>query len=88
MYSETSSYNGDWKLGIRHGHGEFVMSDGSVYRGQWENDKPHGKGTLSIPYINYSYNGVCVLACLSMHKQTYGVTILGMCNLMKHIPTI
>lgn len=35
---------------------------------------------------------VCVcggmLACLSMHKQTYGVTILGMCNLMKHIPTI
>ena len=57
MYSSASSYNGDWVMGVRHGMGEFVMSDGSVYRGLWANDKPHGKGTLSIPYINYTYNG-------------------------------
>lgn len=57
VYSDNSSYNGDWQFGVRHGHGEFVMSDGSVYRGLWSRDKAHGKGTLSIPYISYTYNG-------------------------------
>ena len=57
VYSDTSSYNGDWLFGMRHGMGEHVMSDGSVYRGLWANDKPHGKGTLSIQYTSYTYNG-------------------------------
>jgi len=56
-YSESSSYNGDWCYGMRHGMGDYVMSDGTVYRGQWENDKFHGKGTLSMAHINYTYNG-------------------------------
>ena len=57
MYEDKSSYNGDWRQGLREGHGEFVTSSGSVYRGLWQSDKPHGKGTQSISETDYSYTG-------------------------------
>ena len=58
VYSDNSSYNGDWQYGMRHGFGEYVMSDGSIYKGYWAYDKTNGKGTLSIPYISYTYSGM------------------------------
>lgn len=61
MYEDKSSYNGDWKNGLRHGNGEFVSADGAVYKGMWVNDKPHGKGVLSIAgpqqNLRYTYSG-------------------------------
>lgn len=75
VYSDTSSYNGDWKYGMRDGQGEFVMSDGTVYRGQWINDKPHGKGTLSIPYISYTYNGKLFYMQVSHHWHICGIVV-------------
>ncbi len=57
VFEDKGSYTGDWQYGLRHGQGEYVMSDGSVYRGQWAHDKAEGKGTLSIPYSKYTYNG-------------------------------
>jgi len=57
VYEDKASYTGDWAGGVRHGQGELVMSDGSVYRGLWVYDKPHGRGTLSIPMLSYTYNG-------------------------------
>ena len=66
VYHKTSSmkstFNGDWRYGLRHGQGELVMFDGSVYRGLWENDKPHGKGNYSVPTANYYYSGERVLS--------------------------
>ena len=75
MYEDKSTYNGDWQNGLRHGHGEHVSANEnglrnsrgeyvSVYRGMWVNDKPHGKGVLSItePERNllYKYSGESV----------------------------
>lgn len=57
VYDDNSSFNGDWRLDLRHGHGELVTKDGAVYRGLWVSDKPHGKGTLHIPTAHYTYNG-------------------------------
>ena len=52
-----ATYNGDWRYGLRNGHGELVQFDGSVYRGLWTHDKPHGKGNYSVPSVNYYYSG-------------------------------
>lgn len=61
VYDDKSSYTGDWLNGLRYGHGEFVSADGAVYRGMWVNDKPHGKGILSIigpqQNLSYTYSG-------------------------------
>ena len=71
VYHETSNvkstFNGDWRHGLRHGQGELVMFDGSVYRGLWANDKPHGKGNYSVPSANYNYSGERMLS----HVVTY-----------------
>ena len=75
MFEDKSSYNGDWQFGLRHGHGEYVTSDGSVYRGQWINDKAQGKGTISIPAISYTYNGE-YCQCYSIMVSTVSVTLI------------
>lgn len=92
VYPDNSSYNGDWQLGRRHGHGEYVMSDGSVYRGLWAKDKPHGRGTLSIPYISYTYSGkvfIClvksVLWVTSLYTHISG-NFMFVCHLFEHYP--
>ena len=56
-YTDSSIYKGEWLNGVRHGKGEYKLVDGTVYKGDWAYDKFNGKGTLSISYINYTYNG-------------------------------
>ena len=34
-------YDGDFRLGKKHGMGSMTYADGSVYNGSWENDKRH-----------------------------------------------
>lgn len=39
-------YSGEWKNGMRDGHGVQTWPDGSRYEGQWIEDKANGKGKL------------------------------------------
>jgi len=48
--SETTTretYVGQWRNGLRHGHGEIDRADGSRYVGDFVDGQPHGKGTES-----------------------------------------
>lgn len=52
----TSVYDGDFRLGKKHGMGTMTYPDGGKYNGSWENDKKHGNG--SYEYANGDiYNG-------------------------------
>jgi hypothetical protein len=33
-------YEGQWKMGAKHGEGVYVFEDNSVWCGMWENDQP------------------------------------------------
>ena len=39
-------YTGEWSIstGMRHGKGNLVIIDGSIYEGYWINDKKNGFG--------------------------------------------
>ncbi|KAL8447529.1 hypothetical protein Emed_004317 [Eimeria media] len=39
-------YEGEWKDGMRHGHGESISGTGSRYCGEWRRGLPHGAGRL------------------------------------------
>lgn len=38
-------YEGEWKLGMRHGQGKLEWSDGRSYIGNFKNNMKHGNGT-------------------------------------------
>lgn len=61
VYTDRSTYTGDWKLDLREGHGELVLADGSTYHGQWLSDKFHGRGMLQMPAASYMYTGEAAL---------------------------
>lgn len=48
--SKTSTYRGEWKNNLRHGHGVRTWQTASgttmVYDGEWSEGKRHGKGSL------------------------------------------
>ena len=35
---DCGSYDGEWKDGMKHGHGVFKSDEGMVYTGEWKND--------------------------------------------------
>lgn len=45
-FQDGSTFEGQFKLGLRHGFGRQVWVDGSVYEGYWMEDKCNGKGRL------------------------------------------
>ena len=46
LYNKGGVYAGQYKNGLRHGHGVQIWPDGSYYEGQWENDVVNGEGRL------------------------------------------
>ena len=48
MYLDSSTYQGEYKSGLRHGFGRAVYLDGSVYEGYWKDDLKHGKGIFAF----------------------------------------
>jgi len=55
-------YDGEWRDGMKHGHGKETYASGDRYEGEFRNDKRHGRGTYT--YTNkyrdsktYSYEG-------------------------------
>jgi hypothetical protein len=66
VYEDGETYQGWWKLGVRHGKGTFIFGDkgdfaGQKYEGEWRLDKFEGQGTLFMPngdkYIGEFQNG-------------------------------
>ena len=52
-FANGSVYDGEWKLGYRHGLGEWKEgghddSKHDVYKGQWAHDLKHGKGRMEF----------------------------------------
>ena len=47
VYSDGGIYQGEWKVGARHGFGRYLSPDGrQSYVGDWEHDQRCGKGKL------------------------------------------
>ena len=59
-YSDKSKYEGEWKMDLRHGRGDYEhKAKGISYSGQWECNLPHGEGVLRIKSKteDYEYKG-------------------------------
>ena len=37
-------YDGEYKLGCKHGRGTYSWEDGPKYHGEWQNGLMHGRG--------------------------------------------
>lgn len=48
VYSDGSTYEGQFMLGMRHGNGRLT-SQGHVYSGMWKHDLQHGAGCTMSP---------------------------------------
>ena len=57
VYSDGSTYQGQWKLGNRHGYGRYTSPDGKqTYIGDWAYDLRSGQGRLLDQSVG-EYNG-------------------------------
>ena len=56
-------YEGEWKLGKRHGHGIYKFKTGSIYQGHWESGKISGKGIMIFDE-NSKYEGEWLNGCM------------------------
>ncbi|XP_015192642.1 MORN repeat-containing protein 1 isoform X2 [Lepisosteus oculatus] len=50
-------YEGQWKLGKKHGHGKLVMKDGSYYEGEFVNGEIEGNGLRYWACSGNTYSG-------------------------------
>ena len=61
-HSDGTTYDGDWKDGVRDGKGVITYSFGDTYKGNIENGMPHGKGVYRFSdgttYDGYWKDGV------------------------------
>jgi len=47
IWNDGRKYNGDWKLGLMHGYGEYKwIKDSISYKGGYKNGLKQGKGTM------------------------------------------
>lgn len=60
-YEDGSTYQGQYRMGLREGQGRLVTKDGSIYEGQFKQDKRHGLGAMyssfGCGYIGEWQNG-------------------------------
>mgnify|MGYP002173140064 CR=1 FL=1 len=57
IWSDGTSYKGEWRLNERFGKGEYFMPDGSKYSGLWKNDLWWGAGVYMNKY-GVQFSGV------------------------------
>ncbi|KAG7472804.1 hypothetical protein MATL_G00112830 [Megalops atlanticus] len=50
-------YEGEWKMGKKHGHGKLMMKDGSFYEGEFANGEMEGNGLRYWARTGDSYSG-------------------------------
>eukprot|EP01084_Bolivina_argentea_P277362 473488_1 len=76
-----ATYEGEWSMNIRNGHGKFTYSDGSQYEGAWADDCRNGKGTYMYAtgdsycgeYINGKREGEGIYTYKQDHSQLIGL---------------
>lgn len=49
LVRSASTYRGEFKLGMKWGHGELVQVNGNIYRGEFERDEFQGHGRFEAP---------------------------------------
>ncbi|XP_031568538.1 phosphatidylinositol 4-phosphate 5-kinase 6-like [Actinia tenebrosa] len=47
-YENINNYEGETKLGKRHGKGVYYFENGDIYDGQWQWGKKHGHGSYTF----------------------------------------
>ncbi|XP_056008218.1 MORN repeat-containing protein 1-like isoform X3 [Ostrea edulis] len=50
-------YEGEWRNGVKHGHGKLQMADGSFYEGTFTNGEIDGSGTRFFSQTGNKYMG-------------------------------
>lgn len=50
-------FKGDWKDGMKHGHGTMTYLSGNIYQGEWKDNLKHGQGEMLWKNRNESFNG-------------------------------
>lgn len=48
---------GEYALGRRNGHGILRYPSGLVYEGNFQDNKPHGRGTMTSKLTGWAYEG-------------------------------
>jgi hypothetical protein len=49
-FANGAKYIGEFRNGMRAGHGTLTYPDGQTYVGDWRDDKYNGQGVLTFPY--------------------------------------
>jgi hypothetical protein len=60
VFTEASTgnvYTGQWRNGVREGHGVMKYTNGDVFEGSFEDDQKHGPGKY-VPHKGVSLEGV------------------------------
>ena len=47
-YTNSDSYDGEWRNGAREGMGVMRYADGAVYEGEWAANMPNGCGSMTL----------------------------------------
>ena len=47
--ADESRFQGEWKDGVKSGHGTYISAIGRKYVGDWKNDKQDGEGLMTWP---------------------------------------
>eukprot|EP00112_Aurelia_sp_Birch-Aquarium-sp1_P011352 Seg2388.2 transcript_id=Seg2388.2/GoldUCD/mRNA.D3Y31 product="MORN repeat-containing protein 1" protein_id=Seg2388.2/GoldUCD/D3Y31 len=50
-------YEGEWRKGIKHGHGKLVMKDGSFYEGEFKDGEMTGSGVRKWAFTGNLFEG-------------------------------
>lgn len=56
VYSDGTSYNGEWKDNKHHGKGILSFANGTHYEGEWQNHAMHGNGQY-VDHLGRKWNG-------------------------------
>ena len=47
VYEDGSVYVGNFELGLRHGKGKLILSNGASHEGDWVKNQFHGQGVTT-----------------------------------------
>lgn len=54
VWVNGSSYEGLWRLDLKHGMGTDKIEQGEVFTGMFRNDLRHGSGILTWPQFGFA----------------------------------
>ena len=79
--SKGRKYDGEWKNGVKHGHGYHQMNNGSEYKGQFQNGLKSGLGQLVLPddaIYEGEWSNDMISFCVKMERAcSHGQMVVG-----------